>query len=211
MVIIIIILVSIIIKWSYPLELLIPSNKTWLKICETYSFNWFCFVMGFVMDTLSAKFSKCGPTMEPKVLFSSLWLYLQYKYVCIQVISGRAFFWRLLFPLKADRDKCINAISLLSECVCSSEWEKETRALSGDYATLPQGPRYSCTTAGWVVPTLTHQGETGGTHSLACAFTCPSRALLSQDLPREKKRKKTLNLTGAQSKQQPVSNDDSTA
>lgn len=34
---------------------------------------------------------------EYNILFTCLWLYLQYKYICVYVIWESAFIWRLLF------------------------------------------------------------------------------------------------------------------
>lgn len=62
-----------------------------------------------------------------KVIFTWLRLHLQYKYICVYVLSERAFIWRLLFAICVDWDKCKSVLRLLIDCVCSSEWKKDKR------------------------------------------------------------------------------------
>lgn len=75
-------------------------NQTQPVMYVTYLSKWLNFMMWFVMQAPSAKLvisNQVQQRNQRKVLFTWLWLYLQYKYVCVYVISEWAFIWRLLF------------------------------------------------------------------------------------------------------------------
>lgn len=65
-----------------------------LHICLNGTFLW-CDLLCMLLQQSSVILVQ--QWNKRKVLFNWLWLYLQYKYVCVYVISDWAFIWRLLF------------------------------------------------------------------------------------------------------------------